>query len=320
MRRNILQIVTPLAAGILYTGMSIPVYGGSMTGTDTSDLYRPDFWTPEQRAQQKKDAINELIRMDSRSLEEVRAGCADGDAYDVKRHQEQVLFNGFPEVHEICRAAMDAAGGRDLSFDLYASLALQDLYGIRQADNALEFKLAEAPAVELLQRVLAAAAAGEKSYPGFTNAERLSYIENVPSSPHRDAFQGRVEGRIEAGNLAQKTHPLRPELAFDAGHLFGQVRPDLMPTLGDPEAAEAAARACFSEVPRETISVEGVEQPATRACAMVGGHFGKRLKLTDAAPLPPERPDVPAGHGALEEPAGSSATAQLRRPARTTQR
>lgn len=246
-RSNLLAIVTLSAAVLVYTGCIQPSYGGDMASKSkaTAQQKRDEA----DKAEARRDRISELSFINALTLGDMRSICAEGQANDIKRKQE-ARGNGYPEAHEICRAAIDVSAQRGLTGLLFGDLAVRQLgIGSRvQSDSTIAATVNGEP-VKVGVAIRDAAAKGATSYIG----------------------------------LSGKAEPLRPELAYDAGHWFGRVRPDAIPTL-PPDVQEHAARACYAETPADTITLNGIAVPATKACFIVGGNAGKKFAVSESTP------------------------------------
>lgn len=224
--------------GILVAAL-LSVASASLPAAEAASSTRQE---QADKAEARRDRLSELAFIDVITLEEVRETCAEGRG-DVVRQKQLARGNGFPEVHEWCRAAVDAATRRNLTAYLYGSLAVRQLgIGNQVQSEATVAAIQNGEPAKVGTAIRDAAAKGLTSYVGLS-------------------------GKAEA---------LRPELAYDAGHWYGRVNPSAIPTLS-PETLEQAARACFAETPAVTITLNGVAVPATKACLIVGGNVGKKF-------------------------------------------
>lgn len=202
--------------------------------------------TATGRGQGVRDAVRMLGTVNARTLASVREDCARGLASGIRRKQP-ARGSVFPEVHAVCRAASDAAAARRLEQFLFLNLSLQDLFGIASAESELDFKrVSHGEPVTLMAAIVKAGTAEQGNYAGLS------------------------------GNF----YPLRPELAYAAGHVYGQYSPQNVLAIEDQAAYEVAARACFEETPVQTITVNGKRMVANRACVLVGAVAGSRYAKT----------------------------------------
>jgi len=257
--RNLPQIVTLGLIVLLYTGSSHPSYGGDMASqTKVASRQTAEEEEAAARAQARQDRLDELDVTDAISLGDMREICSDGGA-GVVRAKQLARGNGFPEVHEICRAVIDVAAKRGLSWDLYGGLVVRELgigWGVESEGTFAAVQNGEPG--KMLTAVVQAAGRGETQFTGLTG----------------------------------KVMPLRPELAYDAGYYVGRAQPQNIPALS-PAAIEEGAQACYSEPPLDRITLDGHALPATKACLIVGGNAGKRFPVDDAAPE--AAPTAPTG-------------------------
>lgn len=211
-----------------------PAYGAESTSSTRQEQ--------ADKTDARRDALKELSFIDAITLEEIRETCAEGRAYQV-RQKQLARGNGFPEVHEWCRAAVDAAAARELPLHLFGSLAVRQLgVGRMVHSDATVAAIQNGEPAKVGSAVLSASSKGMTTYIG----------------------------------LSAKAEPLRPELAYEAGHWYGSIKPEAVPLLS-PEILEQAARACFTETPAVTISLNGAAMPATKACLILGGNAGKKF-------------------------------------------
>jgi hypothetical protein len=199
--------------------------------------------TTAERTQERNDRLEELDTMESTTVVEMREVCLRGLAWEVKAKQE-AKGRGFPDVHEICRGAIDAQAQQKLSQFLYLNLALQDMGKAVAVDSSAELAMvSHGEATKLVNSIVAAASKGATEF----------------RSP-----------------LSGKTYSLRTELAYDAGHWLGLTQPNLVPALTDIET-ERGAKECYERNNRSSISLAGKMLPATKACLIIGGYFGKQI-------------------------------------------
>jgi hypothetical protein len=269
-RRNLRVIVTLSTAVIAYIGCIHPSYGGDMASQSKASSSAQKVAaarmpaTPKkseaERAQERKDAINELSFMDVFTLDEQRNNCAEGGEWNVKRMQE-ARGNGYPQVHEICAAAEDVAARRKLTAHLFESIAVRELGIGNQADSERTQQAVDsgvASPVKLANIILNAAVKGNTSYIGLSGKEQA----------------------------------LRPELAYAAGHWYGRANPEQIVALS-AEAQEQGKRECYKEIPEKVITLDGHTLPATKACAIVGGNAGTRFAVSKNVPETLPKPVTP---------------------------
>lgn len=193
-------------------------------------------------SRERQAAIDELATLDAEGLAYDRQACAENRIANVKARVE-AKGSAFPDAADYCPAVVDAAAARGLSVELYINLYLQARYGKANILDASEMRLV---------------AHGEDSKTAIAILRAAS------------------QGATSYTDLVGKRHPLAPALAYDAGHWFGQVRPDKILLISDPSELRLSRRACYDPL-ATTIAVNGRAMPATQACAIIGGNAGKRF-------------------------------------------
>jgi len=218
------------------------------------------------KEQQELGSLEQLRREPIETLLADQEICAKGKATELKDKTEADGI-AFPDVATYCRAVIDISAERNLEGAFYGNLYLQDKYGIAGAATESDYKeLADGKAsAQVIKAIVKASGGGETSY---------------------------------VGPAMNNVHPLPPSMAYDAGYFLGMSKPDKVPSLADAAEREAGSNRCFDVPFPQTIALNGVEQPATYSCLVLGGNAGKDYKLTGAM-----APGTPVAPGAT--PVGS---------------
>jgi len=216
-----------------------------------ADIPRADpknfaLWSEPKRTSGPRDLTNEMdiLRLDdATSLHNLRMLCMNGLGAKL-RNRQLARGNDFPEVHSFCRAAEEASIRYRSWYRLFASLVLQDRYGLTSAESAEE--LDRAKPGEISKLMLAVVDAAEAGIATFTGDSGRAY-------------------------------PYRPELAYMTGLSYGMINPDRVMPIPDAIELEVAARGCFASNPLNTITLNNEAMPSRRACLFVGALMGQRL-------------------------------------------
>ena len=217
-----------------------------------------------KRQEEIKGALDSVAWAPADNILEMRELCAAGAMNGVKAELDKKGV-GFPEVAAMCRKVIDGAAERNLSSMLYINQALGDLYNRRIVSEESINKVSNDEVIRSLGNIVASASKGETTHP----------------------------------TLSGKVVPLRPEQAYDAGHWFGQLQPQTVPDMPSAELNKVADQ-CFSKTPAKTITIQGLDYPATQACLIAGGNFGKQVMLSKEKAELPTRPETDVVDGKVK--------------------